>query len=330
VSTILKALQRLEDEKVAEVERSLDERIVARRSSPRAAHHLGLAVAVAAISGVAVAVAAFLLWPGQGEPDARVAQPLPPVAQAPAPAVAAAPAPAAAPAAPPHAEPAPVPAAPESAQPSKVQVADVVEVVQRLDAQPADSGKAAASAEQTEPLVVTRSATTRPAARKPEAPVARKPETAPEVDAQPEPELEVAVETPPRPAAAYVRSAPPPPVKRAAPAAKPSATQPAPKPKPAARAAPSAIAAAAPQPDEVRPSEQKVIQRAKVPALTIEKTIWHPDAGRRLAIVKLMDSEEPLRLKEGDAIGPLVVESIKPSSVVFDHDGIEVTYSVGD
>jgi hypothetical protein len=308
VSTILKALQRLEDEKVAEVERSLDERIVARRSSPRAAHHLGLAIAVAAISGVAVAVAAFLLWPGQGEPDARVAQPLPPVAQAPAPAVAAAPAPAAA-AGPPHAEPAPVPAAPESVQPSKVQVADVVEVVERLDAQPADSDKAAASAEQAEPLVVTRSATTRPAARAPEAAVARKPEAAPEVDAQAEPELEVTVESPPRPAAAYVRSAPP---------------------KPAASAAPLAIAAAAPQPDEVRPSEQKVIQRAKVPALTIEKTIWHPDAGRRLAIVKLMDSEEPLRLKEGDAIGPLVVESIKPSSVVFDHDGIEVTYSVGD
>jgi hypothetical protein len=329
VSTILKALQRLEDEKVAEVERSLDERIVARRSSPRAAHHLGLAIAVAAISGVAVAVAAFLLWPGQGEPDARVAQPLPPVAQAPAPAVAAAPAPAAA-AEPPHAEPAPVPAAPESAQPSKVQVADVVEVVERLDAQPADSDKAAASAEQAEPLVVTRSATTRPAARAPEAAVARKPEAAPEVDAQAEPELEVTVESPPRPAAAYVRSAPPPPVKRAAPAPKPSAPQPAPKPKPAASAAPLAIAAAAPQPDEVRPSEQKVIPRAKVPALTIEKTIWHPDAGRRLAIVKLMDSEEPLRLKEGDAIGPLVVESIKPSSVVFDHDGIEVTYSVGD
>jgi hypothetical protein len=72
-----------------------------------------------------------------------------------------------------------------------------------------------------------------------------------------------------------------------------------------------------------------VIQRAKLPSLRVEKTIWHPDTDRRIAIVKLIDAEEVLRLKEGDAIGPLVVESIKPGSVLFNHDGIEIRYNVG-
>ncbi len=45
--------------------------------------------------------------------------------------------------------------------------------------------------------------------------------------------------------------------------------------------------------------------------------------------MKLIDAEEALRLKEGDAIGPLVIKAIKPGSVLFNHDGIEITYNVG-
>jgi len=106
-----------------------------------------------------------------------------------------------------------------------------------------------------------------------------------------------------------------------------------------APAAPVEIAAVAPKPAPVvasksipapiREPEQKVIQRAKVPSLSIEKTVWHPDADRRVAIVKLIGTDEVLRLKEGDAIGPLVVESIKPASVVFNHDGVEISFNVG-
>ncbi len=332
MSTILKALQRLEDEKVAEVERSLDERIVAHRATARPTLHLGLAIGIAAISGVAVAVAAFLLWPGRDEPDARLAPP--PAATAP---VAAAPVVAVEQPAP--APPAQVaPAAPATAERSEIPVADLVEVVERLDARPADSAKPAEVPEPAEPLVVTRPTTARPAAGKAETPVAREsePETAPQAVPEVAPAPEVVVRTPkPRPAAAYVRSEQPPATEQPAPAALPTAKNAAPKPAPKAepevksKPAPLAIAAAAPQPEAIRPAEQKVIPRAKVPALTVERTIWHPDPSRRLAIVKLLDSEEPLRLKEGDAVGPLVVESIKPSSVVFDHDGIQVTYTVG-
>jgi len=350
MSTILKALQRLEDEKVAEVERPLDERIVARRASPRPTLHLGLAIGIAAVSGVAVAVAAFLLWPGRDDSDARLAQ-QPPSATSPVAAAAPAPVVAAEQSQPELPRPA-VPVVPEQAQPSQIQVEDRVEVVERLDALPVDSVESADLSEPAEPLVVTRPTTKRPAAQKAEMPVVR--ETKPEVARQAEPEVEPAPEIvtrapKPRPAAAYVRSEQPPAVERPAPVAEPSAKnvarlpEPAPKteptpnterapkaePAPTTEPAPLAIAAAAPKPEAIRPAEQKIIPRAKVPALTLERTIWHPDPSRRLAIVKLLDSEEPLQLKEGDAIGPLVVKSIKPSSVVFDHDGIQVTYTVG-
>ena len=36
-----------------------------------------------------------------------------------------------------------------------------------------------------------------------------------------------------------------------------------------------------------------------------------------------------LELKEGDAVGPLVVESIKPGGVFFAHDGVSVLHKVG-
>jgi hypothetical protein len=97
----------------------------------------------------------------------------------------------------------------------------------------------------------------------------------------------------------------------------------------AVAAEPAPTAASASIPAAIRDSEQKVIQRAKVPAISIEKTIWHPDAFRRIAVVKLLDDEEIIRLKEGDAIGPLVVKTINPDSVLFNHDSIEIVYNIG-
>jgi hypothetical protein len=115
-----------------------------------------------------------------------------------------------------------------------------------------------------------------------------------------------------KPAPAKPAPAPPAPVEVAVVAAKP---------------APTAVSASIPAP--IREPEQKVVQRAKLPELSIEKTIWHPDADRRVAIVKLIDAEEVLHLKEGDAIGPLVVKTINPGSVLFNHDSIEIRYNVG-
>jgi hypothetical protein len=92
---------------------------------------------------------------------------------------------------------------------------------------------------------------------------------------------------------------------------------------------PAPIAASTSIPAAIREPEKKLVQRAKIPGLSVEKTIWHPDADRRVAVVKLIDDEGVLRLKEGDAVGPLVIKTINPGSVLFNHDGIEIKYNVG-
>jgi hypothetical protein len=102
-----------------------------------------------------------------------------------------------------------------------------------------------------------------------------------------------------------------------------------PAPVEVAAVAPEPAATAASAPPAIREREQEVVQRAELPTLGVDKTIWHPDAARRVAVVKLIDDEEVLRLQEGDAVGPLVVETIKPGSVVFNHDGVEIVYKVG-
>jgi len=312
VSTILKALQRLEDEKSAGVARSLDEQVVAHRSQP-APDRRGLRIGIVAIGGVAVAAAAFLLWPTQGDPDAVVAAEPPPPATAPV----AAPSTAQQVAAETPRRSAPArtePAELEQGDLSEAQFAAVVEVVKRLDAQPADSAGPAAQPNRVAPTAEaeTKRSARRPGARRSDTPVAH---------GAPQPrvaEQQVAnAQAPVTPISgdfvpANAAQEPPPPIEIAALAVEP------------ARAAlPASIPAA------MRAPEQKVIQRAKLPALRIEKTVWHPDTDRRIAIVKLIDREEVLRLKEGDAIGPLVIESINPGSVLFSHDGIEVKYNVG-
>ncbi len=72
MSTILKALQRLEDEKSANVERPLDEQIVAHRPPPDPDRR-GLRIGAVAIGGLAVAAAAFFFWTTREDSDAEVA-----------------------------------------------------------------------------------------------------------------------------------------------------------------------------------------------------------------------------------------------------------------
>ncbi len=308
MSTILKALQRLEDEKSAGVARSLDEQIVARRALPdpdRRGWKLGLV----AIGGLAVAVAAaFVLWPAGEDPDAVVAMEATPANVAPV----AAPAPAKQEAAAEKprrkATTRVQPAARAQTNPSEAEAAAIVEVVKRLDEQPADSGAPAASPNRVAQAAEPKRSARRPGARKAAQP---QPAAAPVADAKP-----VAIQQP-EPAAtaksvepATANPDPAAPIEVAAVASKPAAV-------------PESI------PAPVREPEKKVVQRAQLPALSIEKTIWHPDTDRRIAIVRIADAEEVLRLKEGDAVGPLVIESIQPGSVVFTHDGVEIRYNVG-
>jgi hypothetical protein len=319
VSTILKALQRLEDEKSEGVERSLDEQVVSHHLLPDPEpNRRGLKIGIAAIGSLAVAAAAFLLWPIGEDPDAVVATDSTPAAVAPV----AAPAPAKQKVAankPRRRTPARAqPAKRGQADLSEAKAAAIVEVVQRLDEQPADSGAPAASPNRAVLAAEPKRSARRPSARKTE------PKTANNAAKS-------------RPAAEQVADAKPVAIQKPEPAATAKSVEPAPQKPAPAPPEPIEIAAVAPKPAPVpesipapvREPEKKVVQRAKLPSLSIEKTIWHPDTDRRIAIVKLADAEEVLRLKEGDAIGPLVVESIKPGSVLFNHDGIEIRYNVG-
>jgi hypothetical protein len=66
-----------------------------------------------------------------------------------------------------------------------------------------------------------------------------------------------------------------------------------------------------------------------VPTVYVERTIWHPMAERRVAVVALEGNDQTLELHEGDAVGPLVVGKIEPSGVFFVHDGVELRRRVG-
>jgi hypothetical protein len=69
---------------------------------------------------------------------------------------------------------------------------------------------------------------------------------------------------------------------------------------------------------------------ALIPALRVESTEWHPSAQRRVAVVALEGADAPLRLQEGDVVGALVVGEIQPSGVIFYHEGIELRRRVGE
>ena len=69
---------------------------------------------------------------------------------------------------------------------------------------------------------------------------------------------------------------------------------------------------------------------APAPTVRVERTEWHPSPERRVAIVALEGADGPLRLQEGDAVGALVVGEIRPSAVTFYYEGIELRRRVGD
>ncbi|MBW2271946.1 MAG: hypothetical protein JRG96_01645 [Deltaproteobacteria bacterium] len=76
-----------------------------------------------------------------------------------------------------------------------------------------------------------------------------------------------------------------------------------------------------------------VIERNPVPAVLVTQTIWHPRAERRVAVIERLDVSEgsqPLRMREGDRVGSLQLVSIEPTGVVFVHNGSELRRRVGD
>jgi hypothetical protein len=63
--------------------------------------------------------------------------------------------------------------------------------------------------------------------------------------------------------------------------------------------------------------------------IRVEKTLWHPEAGRRVAVVSLPDHDGPLRVREGEVVGEVLVSKIEPSGVVFSGNRGEVRRAVG-
>ena len=77
---------------------------------------------------------------------------------------------------------------------------------------------------------------------------------------------------------------------------------------------------------EAKPAASRV---AAAPQIFVERTVWHPTASRREATVQVEGFAEPLSLREGDAVGVLVVSKIEPSAVVFLHGTRELRRRVG-
>jgi hypothetical protein len=77
-------------------------------------------------------------------------------------------------------------------------------------------------------------------------------------------------------------------------------------------------------------SSVETVDRPHLPQLGILSTRWHPRAERRSALLRLEASDETITLREGDAVGPLVIKEITPSSVVFETEGLEIRRRVGD
>ncbi|MBW2395193.1 MAG: hypothetical protein JRG95_13065, partial [Deltaproteobacteria bacterium] len=160
------------------------------------------------------------------------------------------------------------------------------------------------------PARAMRSDVPSPAPARAQQPAASLPEALPAVDPLPiEPDRAPAASPPAR----SVASAPPP--VRPPPAAKPTPRAARPEP--------------APKPAPARPRPPQVATIPPPPIVHVARTVWHPSPDRRSARVEVEGFAEPLELKEGDAVGVLVVAEIQPSAVVFLHGGARLRRAVG-
>jgi hypothetical protein len=319
LSTILKALRRLEKEKPPK-DRPLREQVASSggdgggdEPAPRRWPILVAAIGAGVFAGLAVL---FLLvfrgapreeapTPAPAQPAATAAAPPPavparkgkgiirPIPPAQSPAAARTPAPVAAPPA-----------------PAEVEVAEEVEVIDRGAVAPRialESGAApAADAEAPRPGSV------RPFRRS-------DPKALPGRHLLPE-EQPVALEAPeaaeataPAPAPETARPEPAPEIERRTPAPEIASRAPAP-----------------PEPELAKPAASPAAPPAPAfPALRVERTTWHPTAERRVAVVEL-GGEGAQSVREGERVGGAVVRRIEPSGVVFEHAGREVRRKVGE
>jgi hypothetical protein len=290
MSTILKALRRLEQERQQVTPRALREEVVLSRSRARTRPTWIAALVAVALLGFAGTWAALGRWRA-ASPEAtapasaalRVAPPahpaasLPPsVATPPPPAASTAPAAAAAPPDVAIAAPGTTPATPPAPAAAGLPAAD----------------RAPASASGSDELLV------RPMPR-------HRPRLLVEEDEAPAPPPQSGSE-PPFAMHSAEPAAPAPPLS-AAPGARPPSAVPDAEP-----AVPPAVATAAAAPFPLR----------------VVRTSWHPHPDRRTAWVDV-GGEAPRAVHEGDTVGRFVVREIEPDGVVFVDGSVEIRRAVG-
>jgi len=78
------------------------------------------------------------------------------------------------------------------------------------------------------------------------------------------------------------------------------------------------------------PVDLSRIAKPRIPDVSVLRTAWHPQSERRSARIQLAKSEGILTLREGDAVGSLVVKEITPSSVLFAAGDVELRRRVGN
>jgi flagellar basal body-associated protein FliL len=334
VSTILKALRRLEEEKAsAESGRPLREQIAAAAPRPPERSGRGWLSAVLALVVSALAGGGLIWWLYGDRQNAGGEQ----VAAAPA---AEAPAPTLRELAPP---PEARPAAP--ATPPGNAFASDVDVVRRPERIPRLADEA--------PLRTNTAP--KPGARRPvedSAAMARaNAQAQAQIDQRADMERLLTEAAPPPPSEPVVREAAPPPapvsrrdpapvVAKAEPAPKPAPVapkvEPAPAPEPAPRVEPTVVATApAPEPDPPAPkpaprAEPAPATPSAFASLLVEKTQWHPLADRRSAQLRVGAEGASREVVEGDVVDGALVAEIQPSGVVFERDGESTRRGVGE
>jgi hypothetical protein len=116
------------------------------------------------------------------------------------------------------------------------------------------------------------------------------------------------------------------PAAKAAPklAAKPAAT-----PEPKATFDSAAKPIAPPTESAEAQSVERVDDRGGLPGVAVLRTSWHPSPERRSTKVRVEATGQVVSLREGDAVGGLIVQEISPSAVVFKSGDVEIRRRVG-
>ena len=324
MSTILKALRRLEEEKSATPEgRPLREEI-ASSAPPASAGGSGawVSAVVALLLGLSVGAGVFW-WLSANETEADVptlaaATPTPPAPRA-APPVAPSPAPP---------ERRVIPQPPGEGPPQKA-FASEVEIVERPNPAPRipdgdpipTSNKpkpgserpvlSSSAAQRARQAAADRAAVALPSASPPP-PVAKAPAPPP---APAKPERKRLARAVPRAQPAPTRADAPPPAPPQKVAKAPAKPEPVPTPKEKPPA----------------PVVEKPTAAANLPPFEVERTHWHPSADRRVAWLRLEGESESRRFVEGDVLGEHLVKAIEPAAIVLESSGgAEVRRQIGD